>query len=180
MAQPLEPRIKRLYALTTQDVIAKRVDESALTDDMFSELTPGQRHDITRDMTTYNEDARYLHECRAQLANLTRKREGRYTDRDRAQLNKTIAGLTASQTRIDERYALDDLRIELAQQNANAASDIVSDLNPNFGVKRSQKSYTAHRGVLRHYEGKEMSELDYDRLGAEIEELRELDGGLHL
>lgn len=178
MAQPLEPRIKRLYALTTQDVIAKRVDESALTDDMFSELTPGQRHDITRDMTTYNEDARYLHECRAQLANLTRKREGRYTDRDRAQLNKTIAGLTASQTRIDERYALDDLRIELAQQNA--ASDIVSDLNPNFGVKRSQKSYTAHRGVLRHYEGKEMSELDYDRLGAEIEELRELDGGLHL
>ena len=36
MAQPLEPRIKRLYALTTQDVIAKRVDASALTDDMFS------------------------------------------------------------------------------------------------------------------------------------------------
>ena len=180
MAQPLEPRVKRLYALTIQDVIAKKADASALTADMFNELTPGQRHDIARDMTTYNDDARYLLECRAQLANLSRKREGRYTDRDRAQLNKTIAGLTASQTRIDERYALNDLRAEIAQQNVDATSDIVSDLNPNFGVKRSQKSYTAHRDVLQHYEGKEMSELDYDRLGAEIEELRELDGGLHL
>ena len=180
MAQPLEPRVKRLYALTIQDVIAKKADASALTADMFNELTPGQRHDIARDMTTYNDDARYLLECRAQLANLDRKREGRYTDRDRAQLNKTIAGLTASQTRIDERYALDDLRAEIAQQNVDATSDIVSDLNPNFGVKRSQKSYQAHRDVLRNYEGKEMSELDYDRLGAEIEELRELDGGLRL
>lgn len=180
MAQPLESRIKRLYALTIQDVIAKKVDASALTDDMFAELTPGQRHDITRDMTMYNDDARYLRECRAQLSNLVRKREGRHSDRDRAQLKKTIAELTASQTRIDERYALDDLRAELAQQKADTASDIVADLNENFGVKRSQKSYTAHRGVLRHYEGKEMSELDYDRLGAEIEELRELDGGLHL
>ena len=180
MAQPLETRVKRLYALTIQDVIAKKADASALTADMFNELTPGQRHDIARDMTTYNDDARYLLECRAQLANLDRKREGRYTDRDRAQLNKTIAGLTASQTRIDERYALDDLRAEIAQQNVDATSDIVSDLNPNFGVKRSQKSYQAHRDVLRNYEGKEMSELDYDRLGAEIEELRELDGGLRL
>lgn len=180
MAQPLEPRVKRLYALTIQDVIAKKTDASALTADMFNELTPGQRHDIARDMTMYNDDARYLLECRAQLANLDRKREGRYTDRDRAQLNKTIAGLTASQTRIDERYALDDLRAEIAQQKVDASSDIVSDLNPNFGVKRSQKSYQAHRDVLRNYEGKEMSELDYDRLGAEIEELRELDGGLHL
>ena len=180
MAQSLEPRIKRLYALTVQDIMAQKADESALTADMFNELTPGQRHDIARDMTSYNYDARYLLECRAQLANMQGRKEGRYTDRDRAQLNKTIAELTASQTRIEERYALDDLRAELAQQKADATSDVVSDLNKNFGIKRSQKSYTAHRDVLQHYEGKEMSELDYDRLGAEIEELRELDGGLHL
>lgn len=180
MAQPLESRVKRLYALTIQDIIAQKADESELTADMFNELTPGQRHDIARDMTTYNHDARYLLECRAQLANMQGRKEGRYTDRDRAQLNKTIAELSASQTRIEERYALDDLRAEIAQQKADAVSDIVSDLNKNFGVKRSQKSYTAHRDVLRHYEGKDMSELDYDRLGAEIEELREFGDGLQM
>ena len=49
-----------------------------------------------------------------------------------------------------------------------------------FGIKRCQSSYTAHRDVLRQYEGRELSDLDYDRMGAEIEELREQENGLHM
>ena len=33
MAQPLESRVKRLYALTIQDIIAQKADESAVNSD---------------------------------------------------------------------------------------------------------------------------------------------------
>lgn len=179
MAQSLEPRIKRLYAMNVQDIILGDVDADTLNDDIYAELTASQRHDITRDMVTYNSDAKYLRECRAQLALLNRKPES-------ARLNREIANTTASQTRIEQRYAIDELREELIrEQKANEAlvsdlAEVEPDLNEMFGVKRRQSSYTAHRDVLRQYEGKELSELDYDRMGAEIEELREQENGLHM
>ena len=186
MAQSLEPRIKRLYAMNVQDIILGDVDADTLNDDIYAELTASQRHDITRDMVTYNSDAKYLRECRAQLALLNRKPENARTDMNRARLNREIANTTASQTRIEQRYAIDELREELIrEQTANEAlvsdlAEVEPDLNEMFGVKRRQSSYTAHRDVLRQYEGKELSELDYDRMGAEIEELREQENGLHM
>ena len=58
MAQPLEPRIKRLYAMNVQDIILKDVDADTLNDDIYAELTASQRHEITSDMVTYNSDSK--------------------------------------------------------------------------------------------------------------------------
>ena len=179
MAQQLESRLKRLYALNVQDVIMKDVDAETLNDEIYKELTPAQRHDITRDMVTYNSDAKYLRECKAQLSLLNRRPENPRTDRERSRLNTEIAGTTASQLRIEQRYAINELRDELLREKQFNDS-LVDDLNDTFNVKRSQRSYNAHRDVLRHYEGKDLSDLDYDRMGAEIEELREQESGLIL